>query len=128
MARIMLSAATELERRVVRGRQMVARQRELAAKLGEDLPVAVALLKTYERSLALLENAVQRSRVLADTVDRAVCGSSALLVASFPNCLEPGGTSDPQRGHQEQMRDVARLMEILRGGGYHCELAEKNLH
>ena len=121
----MLSATTELERRVVRGRQMVARQRELAVKLGEELPIAVALLKTYENSLALLENAVQRSRVLADTVDKAVCGSSALLVASFPSCLEPAGTTGPQRDHQEQMLDVSRLMEILRGGGYHCELADQ---
>jgi hypothetical protein len=30
--------------------------------------------------------------------------------------------------HQERMRAVARILEILRGGGYHCELEQQTLH
>jgi hypothetical protein len=121
----MLSPATEFERRVVRGRQIVARQRELAAKLGEDLPIAVALLAAYERSLALLENAYERSTVLTNTVDKAVRGSRALLVA---NCPSPADTTGPGQDHQEGMRAVALIMEILREGGYHCELTKETMH
>jgi hypothetical protein len=76
-------SATELERRVVRSRQLVARQREFAAKLGEDFPVAVKLLKEFERSLALLEDSYRWREVLTNTVGKAVSGSNALLVASF---------------------------------------------
>jgi hypothetical protein len=121
----MLSAATELERRVIRGRQIVGRQRELAAKLGEDLPIAIALLEIYERSLALLENAYARRDVLADTADEAVRAPGAFLVA---NCPCPAGTTGPGQDHQERMLAVALVIEILREGGYHCELAKETMH
>ena len=45
----------EADRRVGRARQIVARQRDLVARVGEQVPIAVALLHTFERSLALFE-------------------------------------------------------------------------
>ena len=51
MALVMLSLSVELEHRVLRGHQTVARQREFVARFGE-LPIAAALLKTFEAHLA----------------------------------------------------------------------------
>ena len=119
--------SSELERRVVRGRQIVARQQELAAKLGKEFPIALALVETFEKSLVLIEQHYQRE-VLATAVDGAVGGLSAPLAVSVPICFEPDGTTDPGRDYQQQMRDVARLMELLRNGGYRCELAEGTMH
>jgi hypothetical protein len=120
-------SATELERRVVRGREIVARQRELAAKLGEDFPLAVKLLNEFERSLALLED-IQRREVLTNTVNKAVRGSGALLVASIPICPSPADIIGPQPDYQDRMRDVALIMDILRDAGYRCELANDTVH
>jgi hypothetical protein len=120
-------SATELERLVVRGREIVARQRELAAKLGNEFPIAGALLETYEKSLALFED-YRRQEVLAKPVDEAVGGSSALLVASYSNCPSPDDTTVPKQDHQDRMRGVVLVMEILRDAGYQCELAKETLH
>jgi hypothetical protein len=118
-------SATELERRVVRGREIVARQRELAAKLGEDCPLAIKVLNQFERFLALLEDR-QRKEVLTNTVEKAVRGSGALLVASFPICPSPADITGPEPpDHQGRMRRVALVMEILRDAGYQSELAKE---
>ena len=96
----------EAERRVDRGRQIVAQQRALVAKIGETVPIAVELLRAYETTLALLESALANRRQ-----------------------HEPGaGSTSPAQDHQAQRRDIARVMEILRGGGYDCELVQDTLH
>jgi hypothetical protein len=95
---------------------MVARQRELAAALGDEFPVAAALLETYEWRLALLEETFQRR------------GSGASIVDSFTNCDEPVDAINPMPDYEDQMHAVARVVEILREGGYHCEVAEETLH
>jgi hypothetical protein len=115
-------SATELERRVVRGREIVARQRELAAKLGEDCPLAVKVLNEFERFLALLEDR-QRREVL-----KAVPGFGALLVAPFPICPSSTDMFGPEPDYQDRMRHVARIMDVLRDAGYQCELAKDSLH
>jgi hypothetical protein len=46
--------------------------------------------------------------------------------APVANCLEPGETAGPKSETQERMRDIDRIMEILREGGYHCELLVEN--
>jgi hypothetical protein len=116
---------SEAERRVDRGRQIVARQRELVAKLGEKFPIAVALLKNFEDLLALFEKNLatyQRNEV-------SIAGAGqALVVPTTPNCLEEADATGAKLDHQERMRAVARILEILREGGYHCELDQKTLH
>jgi hypothetical protein len=116
----------EAERRVGRARQIVARQRDLVARVGEEeVPIAVALLQTFERSLALFEEALAgRKRGEALIVrgeEQLVCNSKALLPAPISNCLEPADVTRPKL-------DVASIMEILREGGYDCELAQETLH
>jgi hypothetical protein len=49
---------------LVRGRQIVERQRELVAKFGEQIPIAVALLKSFESSLALFEQTLAATTVM----------------------------------------------------------------
>ena len=120
-------SATELERRVVRGREIVARQRELAAKLGEDCPLAVKVLNEFERFLALLEDR-QRREVFTNTVDKSVRGAGALLVAPFPICPSSADMFGPEPDYQDRMRHVARIMDILRDAGYPCELAKDTMH
>jgi hypothetical protein len=121
-------SATELERRVVRGREIVARQRKLAAKLGENCPLAIKVLNEFERFLALLEDR-QRREVFTNTVDKSVRGAGALLVAAFPICPSPTDITGPELpDYQDRMRRVALVMEILRDAGYHCELAKDSMH
>jgi hypothetical protein len=79
------------------------------------------LLNEFERFLALLEDR-QRREVLTNTVDKAVRGSGALLVASFPDII------GPEPDYQDGMRDVALIMDVLRDAGYHCELAKDTMH
>jgi hypothetical protein len=45
----------EIQHRIYRDRQIVARQREFVEKSGEQLPIAVALLRNFESHLAALE-------------------------------------------------------------------------
>jgi len=87
--------AIEAERRVSRGREIVSRQRDLVAKLGDGHPIAVALLNTFEALLALYEAnlaASRRDEVVADNTEEA------------------------------NWRKVFRIMEILGEGGYDCDL------
>ena len=116
---------SEAERRVDRGRQIVARQRELVAKLGEQFPIAVTLLKSFERSLALFEEVLATRQRNEVSIARA---EQALVVPTTPNCLEEVDATGAKPDHQERMRAVARILEILREGGYHCELDQKTLH
>jgi hypothetical protein len=116
---------SEAERRVDRGRQIVARQRELVAKLGEQFPIAVTLLKNFERSLALFEEVLATHQRNEVPIARA---EQALVVPTTPNCLEEVDATGAKLDHQERMRAVARILEILREGGYHCELDQKTLH
>ena len=116
---------SEAERRVDRGRQIVARQRELVAKLGEQFPIAVTLLKSFERSLALFEEVLATHQRDEVSIARA---EQALVVPTTPNCLEEVDATGAKLDHQERMRAVARILEILREGGYHCELDQKTLH
>jgi uncharacterized protein (DUF1697 family) len=116
---------SEAERRVDRGRQIVARQRELVAKLGEQFPIAVTLLKSFERSLALFEEVLATHQRNEVSIARA---EQALVVPTTPNCLEEVDATGAKLDHQERMRAVARILEILREGGYHCELDQKTLH
>jgi hypothetical protein len=115
----------QAERRVGRARQIVARQRDVVARVGEQVPIAVALLQTFERSLALFEEVLAgRKRGEALIVrgeEQLVCNSKALLPAPISNCLEPADVTRPKL-------DVASIMEILREGGYDCELAQETLH
>lgn len=105
---------SEVERRVIRGRQIVARQRDLVAQLGGRLPMAVALLRNFETTLAISEE-----RLAADQRQRVVTVSSQPVIAS------PAAT---QLDDPADVRAVAHLMEILRQGGYACELAYDTLH
>jgi hypothetical protein len=87
----------EAERRVSRGREIVSRRRELVATLGDGDPIAVAVLKTFEALLALYEAnlaAFPRDEVVADNTEGA------------------------------NWRKVFRIMEILREGGYDCDLQQ----
>lgn len=106
----------EAEHRIHRGRQIVARQRELVEKLAETAPIAVELLKVFETSLALLENTLANYQ----RHEPAVCN---LVELSSPI---PDAADNPVR--DDEMRVVDRLMEILRAGGYHCELPQDTLH
>jgi len=114
---------SEAERHIVRGRQIVARQRDLVAKIGEqDAPRAVALWRTFERSLTIIEEilaAHQRNEVPTATTEQALRSSKALLVP-IPNCLEPADATGPKLVHQVKSA-AAHIMKILREGGYDCE-------
>jgi len=112
------------ERRVDRGRQIVARQRELVAKLGERFPIAVALLKNFEDLLAIFERDLATHQRKEVSIARA---EQALVAPTTPNCLEEADVT-AKLDHQERMRAVARILEILREGGYHCELDQQTLH
>jgi hypothetical protein len=120
------------ERRVARSRQIVARQRGLVAKFGEQIPIAVALLETFERSLALHEEtlaAFQRDRALTVRAEEQIVrNSKALLPTPIPNCLKPADATGPALDYQAKSLAVAHIMGILREGGYDCELAQEVLH
>jgi hypothetical protein len=116
---------SEAERRVDRGRQIVARQRELVAKLGEQFPIAVTLLKNFERSLALFEEVLATHQRNEVSIARA---EQALVAPTTPNCLAEADATGAKLDHQERMRAVARILEILREGGYQCELDQQTLH
>ena len=116
---------SEVERRVDRGRQIVARQRELVAKLGERFPIAVAILKNLEDLLAIFERDLATNQRNEVSIARA---EQALVAPTTPNCLEEADATRAKLDHQERMRAVARVLEILRGAGYHCELDQKTLH
>jgi hypothetical protein len=106
--------ASEAQRRVDRRRRIVAQQRELVAKIGDAFPIAGELLKLYEKSLALLESTLENH------------------LRHEPDIGPPDpvldGADDAAWDHEEQVRKVARLMEVLRQGGYHCELAQGTQH
>jgi hypothetical protein len=92
--------AIEAERRVSRGREIVSRQRDLVAKLGDGHPIAVALLTTFEALLALYEANLatfRRDEVVADDTEEA------------------------------NWRKVFRIVEVLREDGYDCDL-QQTLH
>src|SRR5215472_10075333 len=100
---------SEAERRVDRGRQIVARQRELVAKLGEQFPIAVTLLKNFERSLALFEEVLATHQRDEVSIARA---EQALVVPTTPNCLEREVAAERKPEPQARMRAVARNLEI----------------
>jgi hypothetical protein len=114
-----------LEHRIRRCRQIVARQRELVAKFGGEVPIALALLQTFESSLAIFEKTLlahQRYEVLIARAEQAVGSSKSALEAPIPNCLEPADAIGPKL-------DYTYIMKILREGGYDCELlAQETLH
>ena len=119
----MRAPGSEIEHRVDRARQLVARQRELVARVGEQIPNATALLKTFETTLALFEKAqaaLQRSQTLR--TEQAVHSDGTVTAAPVPDCPEPGDAIRVKPDYEEQMSAVARILEILREGGYHCEL------
>jgi len=101
---------SEADGRVIRGRQIVARQQELVAKFGERLPAALELLKVYERTLAVLEESLAACQLRYDD-------------AAKNACVEQADAIDSVSEREEQMREIAHLMEILREGGFHCELS-----
>ena len=73
----------ETEYRTARARQVVARQREIALKAGNELaPIAAALLKTFECTLAILEEVAQRRRAAEFSID--VPNGVAAVDASMP--------------------------------------------
>src|SRR5262245_27039372 len=121
----------EIEQRIDRGRQIVARQRELVARVGERIPSAVTLLKTFESTLALFERAravLQRSQALRAEAGQAVLSDRAAAATRAPNRSEPGEAICAKPDDEEKMSAIARIMEILREGGYHCELERETLH
>jgi len=123
--------STEIEQRIDRGRQIVARQRELVARVGERFPAAVTLLKTFENTLALFERThavLQRSQTLRAEVELAVRGDGTVAAARSPNCPGPGDAIGAKPDYEEQVSAVARIIEILREGGYRCELDRGTLH
>src|SRR5215471_7309150 len=100
---------SEAERRLDRGRQIVARQRELVAKLGERSPIAVALLKIFERSLAIFEEVLATNQRNEVFIARA---EQALVAPTTPNCLEEADATRAKLDHRERMRAVARVLDI----------------
>ena len=121
------SRVSEMQRRVERGRQIVARQRELAAKFGEQSPIAVTLVKNFESCLAVFEEAqagLQRNEALATEAEPPVVSDKAVAAARTSNCHEPAAATGSMLDYEEQMRTVARTVEILREGGHHCELEQ----
>src|SRR5262245_21975557 len=115
----------EAERRIDRGRQIVAQQRELVAKVGAALPAAVALLKAFETTLALLENTLanyQRYKLITAGTQLGLRNSEMLSgpISEVAN--------SPAWDHEGQMRDVARVLQILRAVGCDCKLTLDTLH
>ena len=98
------------ERRVIRGRQIVARQREIASASGT--PLSIALLETFEASLAVFEDNLTRH-----LRDGGLCAEQLARPIS-----------QTVIDYQARSRRVASVMEILREGGYACELTQPILH
>ena len=131
MGACLRGSVSEIEHHVDRARQIVARQRELVARVGERIPGAVTLLKTFESTLALFEKAqavLQYSQTLGAEVEQAVRSDGTVAAALFQNCAEPGDAIRAKPDDEEQVSALARIMEILREGGYHCELERVTLH
>jgi hypothetical protein len=116
---------SEAERRVHRGRQIVARQREFVAKFGEQVPIALALLKNFEDLLALFERTQALNEALAVEAEQSVV--NAAVAAPMARCHEPADPVALTLDHQDQTCDIDHIMEILREAGYHCELLQENL-
>lgn len=122
---------SEIQRRVDRGREIVARQRELAAKCGKRIPDAITLLQSFETTLALLEKtqaALKHSAALRAEAAKAVHGDRTVPAVTIDSHLEPDEPIRSKPAYEEQASVVARIMEILREGGYHCELDRVTLH
>ena len=120
---------SEIEHRVDWARQLVARQRELVTRVGERIPDAAALLKTFETTLGLFEKAqavLQHSQTLRTRAGQTTCGDGTATPGL--DCPEPGEAIPAKLDYEEQMSAIARIMEILRDGGYHCELGGETLH
>src|SRR5262245_40780787 len=101
---------SETELRIRRARQIVARQRELVARFGGRIPIAVALLHNFERSVALFEEslaAYQRRAILAAGPTAAVHNCKPFLPPSMPNCREQAIVAAAQPDYEEQVRAVA---------------------
>jgi hypothetical protein len=93
------------------------------------MPAAAVLLRNFEHSAALLEQTLATYRhndLIAARVKDAIYSSNATLPPTTPT--EANEPSLAKLAYEAQMRDVGRLMEILREGGYHCELAGDTLH
>ena len=122
-----MNAPLGFAHRIDRARQIVERQRELVAKLGERSPIAAALLKNFESTLLLFEKCLanhgRANELLAASEDRAVLGSKASVAAP----IEQAG-ADPLALEQEQARALAHLMETLREGGYQFEVRYVSLN
>jgi hypothetical protein len=128
---VMLNAATELEHRIIRGRQIIARQRELVAKLGNVLPISVTLLETFEKTLSLFEKtqaAFLRSDALTDEAIQTVHSDKTVVAAPIPTCVDLADAARSKVEYEEQMSAARHIMEILCGGGYHCELDRETSH
>ena len=108
-----MSPVLDAERRVNRGRKIVAQQQELVARLKKPWPAALELLKAYKRTLALFEETLAMYRLRYREVAKNA-GVEGNAITSMSEC--------------EEARAIARLLEILRGAGYHCELTQETLH
>jgi len=120
---------SEAEAHVVRAEEIVSRQRECGANVGELLaPRAVALLKTFEGLLAVSEDSLAAYQRRAARAEQAVHSSKAPSAAPIQDCPEPADPVAPTLDHQDQTCDIDHIMEILREAGYHCESLHENLH
>jgi hypothetical protein len=121
----------EAERHICRARQLVERQRQLVSKIGKQNPAAVTLLTNFEQSAALLEQALtnyRRSDLLAARMREAIDNRNPGIRRTAPNHLEQASEALAARqAHDEQMRNVAGIVEILREGGFLCELSRETL-
>lgn len=76
----------------------------------------------------MLQESFKHRQYAACSADQASSGLIALPAASGDHLKSPATTGCPNLDYEEQMRDVARIMEILSKGGYHCELAMRAMH
>jgi hypothetical protein len=92
----------EAARLAIRGREIVMRQRQVVAKCGDDIPIGSKLLKTFEQLLSLYEK----------------------IAATYPPVTE----IPIESAEEANWRKAARILEILREAGHHCEILQENLH
>ncbi|MBR0850805.1 hypothetical protein JQ543_23895 [Bradyrhizobium diazoefficiens] len=115
--------------RIARARQIVTRQREIVATAGETLPAAFALLNTYERLLAALESSqAVHQRSDASVGITGLGGPDQDVEAAASGSARQSCAAGAGSGAQEQMELVARILEILREGGYGCEMERSTIH
>jgi hypothetical protein len=87
----------------------------------------------YDREL------VERAREVVKLAKKVLTESDPSILSRWPrpeppsespvaNCREPVDATGLMRDQEEQMRAVAHIMEILREGGYHCEINQDTLH